>query len=329
MSRLALDETEELIRRGLRRRAESAPDPAVGIRTVLGAAPPPRRSRTPLLLVAAAAAIVLAVSIGVIVRPDAPAERVTVAAPGSVLALRPAWLPDGFVERYREISADGSLQTRGWTRPDEQGQEVLLTLLPGAEEMPETLPPGGERITVGEAPGYRYTVGDTALVTWTPDQDSTVQLRVTGVPDTSAAARRIADSVEPDGTARVHADLAFGALPGGLVADTTAVRGVSPADGVDEVRAVAPGDPGRSALSAEVSDDGPAGPGGTPVRVRGLEGTYVADGVATRDLSVRLPDGRWLVLRDATDQLTREQVVAVAEDLVIGEQPDHSWLGQR
>jgi hypothetical protein len=322
MSGLTLDETEELIRQGLRRRAESAPAPEAGIGAVLNAVPP-RRSRT-LLLVIAAAVVVLAVPIGLVLRPGAPAERVEVAAPGSALALRPAWLPEGFVERYREISADGALQIRGWTLPHDRGQEVLLSLFPGSAEVPETLPADGERITVGDAPGYGYTAGDTALISWTPEPGRTVQLRVTGVPGSGAAARRIADSVEADGTARVHAGLAFGALPGGLVPDTTVVSGGSPADGVDEVRAVAPGAPGGPALSAAVSAGEPARPGGDPVRVRGVEGTYAAHAVG-----VRLPDGRWLVVRDETGLLTREQVVAVADGLVVGDDPDHSWIGRR
>ncbi|WP_033293447.1 hypothetical protein [Amycolatopsis jejuensis] len=313
-------DTETLLRDSLERLAERAPS-GLEVRRALAR----RRRRRPRLALAAVAAAVIAVAAGVPLvvsaMSGAPAQ-LTPAAGRPVLAYTAKWLPDGFTEQYRSAGPGITPEVRQWqsgpgrvelaahsTADPEWAQTALrIAALPD-----QVVVHGRVGMVTGET-------GTAATLTWMPDDAHVLTAKVDGVPSAREIAQRVADSVTTE-PARIRGEARFGPLPAGLREQATTVRGSSPESATTVLDASGPGGP----VHAMVSGASPPLGGSVPVPLRGLPGAYVpASGPADALVTVRLPEGRWLTV---SGRVPREQLVAVADGVVLDPAPDYSWLG--
>ncbi len=295
---------------------------------------------------------------------DATGATAPSPAPGMATAplrYRPTWLPDGMAERFREAPVSDRANpklttTQLWkSTPIEDGpvQSAHIGLYSWrsdanatTHEPPVAIGEGGQPVGVA---GHEADVNgrpahvDDSTVTWQVDDHTKLMLVSPGMNLPEADLLRIARSVRPD-TTRLTAPLRADRLPAGLAPESVAVAGNSPRDwratliaegkGTQSYVAVSAGIPGtpdnsgaagetltvggRTAHLAQVDMEDPARP------------TYRA----TWELTVELGEGLVLTVRAGTKEptgastLTREDVIAVAEHVVLDPNPDLGWLGR-
>jgi hypothetical protein len=348
---------ERLIEDALAKQADRAPHPG----PVLNALRSPRRRRpSSWALAVGASATALVVAVAVALPVDAPRTDPGSAVPVSTsqasrserIALRhsPTWLPDGHTERLRSNATgsgpDGGLQ-RYWLAVPVDAEHVgdqPGVRLDVSEPSPGT-PIGGEEIGVGGRPGSVVTTASGVLVMWEAENGDRLQVAVRGLADARAVAVRVAESVRLDATTYA-APLAPGAgrSSGGR---GVVVAGDDPEHRLHLISSLGDrgnGFPWRATLSSERPG---LGEGGEPVTARGHAGVFFAprgqpdeqDPWTPAELLVLLDDGQWLrvtatgypgadVAVERTTA-TRDDLVALAEDVVIDPAADVSWLGSR
>ncbi|WP_275291495.1 hypothetical protein [Amycolatopsis sp. La24] len=318
------NETETLVRDSLERLAERAPD---GNQVLNALARARQRRRRPRLALAAAAAAVIAVAAGVPLVVETVAEapaQLTPAAGRPVLAYTPGWLPDGFTEQYRSGGPGTTAQVRQW-----QSGASRVELAAHSTADPEwaqtalRISAVKDQVVVHGRIAMVTGPSDTiATLTWMPDNRYVLTAKVEGVPDAREAAQQVADSVTVE-PVRVRGEARFGPLPAGLHEEATTVRGTSSDNATTVLDASGP----SGKVRATISGGSPALSGSGPVQVRGLPGAYVpASGPADAQVTVRLSTGRWLTV---SGRLPREQLVAVADGIVLDSAPEYGWLGTR
>ncbi|WP_409466010.1 hypothetical protein [Amycolatopsis sp. GA6-003] len=318
------NETETLLRDSLERLAERAPD---GHQVLNALARARQRRRRPRLALVAAAAAVIAVAAGVPLVVDTVTEapaQLSPAAGRPVLAYTPGWLPDGFTEQYRSGGPGTTAQVRQW-----QSGASRVELAAHSTADPEwaqtalRISAVRDQVVVHGRVGMVTGPTDTiATLTWMPDHRYVLTAKVEGVPDARATAEQVAESVTVE-PVRIRGEARFGPLPAGLHEEATTVRGSSADDATTVLDASGPSGKVRVQLGGSSPALGAAG----PVRVRGLPGAYVpAAGPADALVAVRLSSGRWLTV---SGRLPREQLVAVADGIVLDSAPEYGWLGTR
>jgi hypothetical protein len=193
---------------------------------------------------------------------------------------------------------------------------------------------------------------DDSTVTWQVDDHTKLMLVSPGMNLPEADLLRIARSVRPD-TTRLAAPLRADRLPAGLAPESVAVAGNSPRDwratliaegkGTQSYVAVSAGTPDNN--TAPDNSDSSAGStaAGEPLTVGGhaahlaqvdMEDPARPTYRATWELTVELGEGLVLTVRAGTKEptgastLTREDVIAVAEHVVLDPNPDLGWLGR-
>jgi hypothetical protein len=327
MNQLSEHETETLLREGLDRLAERAPD-GHEVRNALARARQTRRRGRPRLALAAVAAAVIAVTAGVpIVLHAVPSEQITAAAGRPVASFTPGWLPDGFTEQYRSSGPDITPQVRRWLAgPGRITLSAYSTADPDWSQTALRIAALKDQVVVGGRVGM--VTGDTgtaALLTWMADDRHVLTVAVEAVPGARAVAQEVAESVTTDDPVRVRGEARFGPLPGGLREFSTTVQGDSPGDGSTALDASADTAPRVAALHATVGAGSPGLGGTTPVPVRGGTGSYRAPaGPLEGMVAVQLPSGHWLTVSGRQPQ---DELVAVANAVVLDPAPDYSWLG--
>ncbi|WP_037369974.1 hypothetical protein [Amycolatopsis orientalis] len=318
------NETETLVRDSLERLAERAPDGHAVLNALARAR---QRRRRPRLALAAAAAAVIAVAAGVPLVVDAVTQapaQLSPAAGQPVLAYTPGWLPDGFTEQYRSGGPGTTAQVRQW-----QSGASRVELAAHSTADPEwaqtalRISAVKDQIVVhGRIAMVTGPTDTIATLTWMPDHRYVLTAKAEGVPDARAVAEQVADSVTVE-PVRVRGEARFGPLPAGLREEATTVRGSSSDDATTVLDASGP----SGKVRVTISGGSPALGGSGPVRVRGLPGAYVpASGPADAQVAVRLSSGRWLTV---SGRLPREQLVAVADGIVLDPAPEYGWLGTR
>jgi len=326
--KLSEHETETLLRESLERRAARAPD-GHEVRNALARASQ-RRPRARLALIGVTAAVVVifagaAIGTQVLTSSEEPAPTPEAAAAGLVLGYTPGWLPDGFTEQYRETGPGTTPQIRRWF--GDTGEVALSAYSTADPAWSQTalriasLP--DQTLVHGRVGMVTGATGTAALLTWMADDRHVLTAQVTGVPDARAVAQRIAESVTAKAVA-IHGELRFGSLPAGLRPLSTATYGTSPGDGGSEVKAYDPARPTVPAVRASVSAHAPTA-GAAPVRVRGLDGFFLAGDGDDAMVTVRLPSGRWLTV---AGKQPRDLLVAVADAVALDPAPDYRWLGR-
>jgi hypothetical protein len=321
MTRRSEHDTETLIRESLDRLAARAPD-GHAVREALAR---PRRPAARLTLVAVAVVVLVAgVFVGTQVLTRTP--DLVPAAGRPVLGFGPGWLPDGFTEQYREGGPGTAPQVRRWfAGPAEVTLAAYSTADPAWSQTALRIASIPDQVVVrGRIGMVTGDTGSAALLTWLADDQHVLTVRVGGVPDARAAARRVAESVttEPVG---VRGELRFGSLPAGLRERSAAVHGASPDDGATELTAADPARPGVAAVTAGVGAGSPGVGGAAPVVVRGGQGFFVAPKAgADAVVAVRLPSGRWLTVAGPEPAAV---LVAVADGVQLDPAPDYRWLG--
>lgn len=250
MNQLSEQETETLLREGLDRLAERAPD-GHEVRNALARARQGRRRSRPRLALAAVAAAVIAVTAGVpIVLHAMPGEQVTAAAGRPIVSFTPGWLPDGFTEQYRSSGPGITPQVRRWLAgPGRITLSAYSTADPDWSQTALRIAALKDQVVVGGRVGM--VTGDTgtaALLTWMADDRHVLTVAVEAVPDARTVAQDVAESVTTDDPARVRGEARFGPLPGGLREFSTTVQGGSPGDGSTALDASADTAPRVAAL---------------------------------------------------------------------------------
>lgn len=318
------NETETLVRDSLERLAERAPD---GNDVLNALARARQRRRRPRLALVAAAAAVIAVAAGVPLVVNTVTEapsQVTPAAGRPVLAYTPGWLPDGFTEQYRSGGPGNTAQVRQW-----QAGASRLELAAHSTADPEWAQTAlrisalkDQVVVHGRVAMVTGPTDTIATLTWMPDDHHVLTAKVEGVPDARTVAERVADSVTVE-PVQVRGEARFGPLPAGLREEATTVRGSSSDNATTVLDASGP----SGKVRVTIGGGSPALGGSGPVRVRGLPGAYVpASGPADALVAARLSSGRWLTV---SGRLPREQLVAVADGIVLDAAPDYTWLGSR
>lgn len=335
-----LTEVEDRLRTGLARRAGHAPSPDA-VLTAL-ARTRPVRHRPVALWVAVAAAVAVAVvggTVGIQALGHHQHVTTTTTIPSERVTMTVGWLPAGFTERSRDASADGQFQHRAWVSgPTDSDTAPNVGLSYAASSDLDALAPlkapGGDVVSVQ---GHRAVVttgsATSVTVTWQPSPDRVIEVHADNVPDARGVALRMADSVEPDPTGTVASGLAFGVLPAGLVPVSSGVYGESPAAGSsmlfasdqDRWTADVAVYLSRSLIVNQVRNEG------TPILVRGLPGTFLAEGAPGSGVDVQLADGKWLTVlsqpKGNGSPLSQAALLTIADSVRIG-QPDYSWLGR-
>ncbi|WP_406628926.1 hypothetical protein [Amycolatopsis sp. WGS_07] len=318
------NETETLLRDSLERLAEQAPDGNAVLNALARAR---QRKRRPRLALAAAAAAVIAVAAGVpfVVNAvtEAPAQ-LTPAAGRPVLGYTPGWLPDGFTEQYRSGGPGITTQVRQWQSGASQVELAAhSTADPEWAQTALRIAALPDQVVVhGRVAMVTGSVSTAATLTWMPDDHHVLTAKVEGVPDARAVAEQVADSVTAD-PVLVRGEARFGPLPAGMREGATTVRGSSSDNATTVLDASGP----AGKVRVTIGGGSPALGGSVPVQVRGVSGAYVpATGPADALVTVRLSSGRWLT---ASGRIPREQLVAVADGIVLDSAPDYGWLGSR
>ena len=272
------------------------------------------------------------------------------AAPnGYVLHFDPAWLPAGFVEVHRANGPDDAREERAWSATPVTGQSprVALTAFGATSEIGtdllNQLTKATHTVTLR---GHRTAIIDDqtptdAELTWQPDPHTVLQLDLTGLPEALATAERIATWVMPNSSATANAGLAFGTLPAGCRTFTAGVSGGSSGTATRYLYAgVESNGEQLQTLTLQLTPANqppqpPSGPASS-VSVLGRTGSYVAATPASAAyLTVQLADGDWLTLvntpqpdarRPALPELTRAQLVEIADNVTIDNNLDLSWI---
>lgn len=366
--------TDEMIRAAMHRVADTAPDGA-RVRAALAHRSRRYRQRRALLLAGGATAAVAAVAgpVALVVRrrpvrieaglpnladPAAPPEP---AGGNSFVPLRwrPTWLPEGYVEVSRTVTASdpaGGLQVRSWWRVGSgsgpAGGEDYLHLHAGPTDW------FGDQswrrpATVNGAPGgLAHEPGQVSQVVWqpTPGEMLAVGVTASGL-DAIEVAERIAGSVVADGLSGCELPLVAGWLPDGVAGDHVVTVDTDELGDLRVQLRVQPPDRGMSLVDAVMGTSVHRPGGWEPVTVRDLPGVgRVAPDPDDRVpaagaevpiagpsgwVHVELADARQLFLSLELSgladppELALADVVRVAESLHIGPDPDTSWLGHR
>ncbi|GAA1021673.1 MULTISPECIES: hypothetical protein [Amycolatopsis] len=320
------NETETLVRDSLERLAEQAPD-GNEVLNALARARQRQHRRRPRLALAAVAAAVIAVAAGVplvvTTVTDAPAQ-LTPAAGRPVLAYTPGWLPDGFTEQYRSGGPGNTAQVRQWQSGASRVEVAAhSTADPEWAQTALRISALKDQVVVHGRVAMVTGPSDTiATLTWMPDDRHVLTARVEGVPDARTVAEQVADSVTQE-PVLVRGEARFGPLPAGMREEATTVRGSDSDNATTMLDASGP----SGKVRVTIGSGSPALGGSGPVQVRGLSGAFVpASGPADAQVTVRLSSGRWLT---ASGRLPREQLVAVADGIVLDSAPDYAWLGTR
>ncbi|KAA2260991.1 hypothetical protein F0L68_19575 [Solihabitans fulvus] len=375
------DETETLISDTLVRQADRAPHPQTVLnRLYEPTASVPRQRRMLLVAAAAVAAVAVGAStmllhgsggdsrapeVGVGAAPSAsagaPSSAAKPAAAGIALKYKAGWLPEGYVEKYRESWLDNSDQNRTWvkgkgfggsrgSRDDDAATHINMELITAkngsaAFIQSESQYPTVVKTTVKGKPAYFQPLGDNAIqLTWAASDSQVLQLTLAAVPDLQATATRIAESVVADGSAQMQNPFVPGTVPGGIKPIDASVYGESAqtwgafmsfGDGHD-----------KKIFGAEVRHSDPGVTGGRAVTVRGKQGSFTTVPLSstgagpwgrtfmasTTVLTVQLDDGLWLAVSASSanqqqpNPFTEQDLVAFANGLTI--QPgDNAWLG--
>ncbi|MEV0898243.1 hypothetical protein [Actinoplanes sp. NPDC049802] len=344
---------DEMLRDALTSIADRAHDPgpvAAGIAALARV----RRQRRG-LLVAAAAVAGTAAGTAVLLRPAA--ERAApVAAPPTPsptvsktpaetrvpLLYRVGWVPTGYAETGRTATLPGTgpgRQTRSWQRGDDDTDLIHLFLQPRTEDALA----GRTQGTIGGRRCWQTTDPEQPLQIFLDAGDGMLLgVFVVKAADRAKTARRVADSIEPDGASVCAVSLVFGWLPERLTGPVTAsINGDR--SGWTESLSLESGE-GRLdvTLLREVST-----PKGEPATLRGVPGTVLMGGeiqdcgdaispppddpaatcrgrVAS---SARIDLGGTRILRVTTRaEVTREELIRIMNELVLGPKPDVSWL---
>jgi hypothetical protein len=183
-----------------------------------------------------------------------------------------------------------------------------------------------------------------AAVTWQPTPSDVVLLTVSGLPEVTTTAEKVARqlvAVDPANPVKVTAGLNFGPLPTGYQPYSQGASG-NQARPTRTIRAV--NGPSSSSIvpikdvTAQLTPPGstpslPSGPT-TPVTIRDRIGQYI-DGLSENAVAVQLADGFWLTVVSSPTSypnhqvtgLTKDQLIVIADDIVIDPHPDLSWLG--
>jgi hypothetical protein len=365
---------EDLVREAQHRQADNAVAPE-RIRAALPrrAARTARRRRTGFFAVVGAgvaglAAVVVPVVMTngtgpVVALPGAPKTSATV-VPGpfslapTTLRFKPTWLPGGFVERQRMVTAVNDNPTidyemRSWSKEpvndhgEVQGNLISLQVNPG--KLPPTPSTGaGDSATVGGKPAHFVGAdGSKSYVEWQVDGSSIASVSSHGsVSKTDLL--RIAESVRAD-KAVVTSPLTVGAPPAGVQVQGASFTGDSPSrwqftmHGDENVVTPSGGDKNRgnkrTAKGIEVyyGTFKPAPAGGETVTVGGHPGRVLKStqdaGLDGRSydmdqwwLEVDLGQGRYLTV--VSYALGRDATVALAGSVKVTAEPDLSWLGK-
>ncbi|WP_285501656.1 hypothetical protein [Actinokineospora sp. NBRC 105648] len=240
----------------------------------------------------------------------------------SVLGVR--WLPDGFTEQVREVTAEGTAVRRVWARQSARAGQESITLLAEpagqatspwrvAVEHPVTTEVNGMPGRVGQDATGRATV-----LTYPLDSITTVQLQVRGLPDGPDTALRIGRSVSRDRSDPLVVAARFGFLPAGM---RPLVLGVERA-ATGPLASITANRPGAADyLRVELAPRHEELPGGQPLTVLGRPAQLSQQPGYTSELRVDL--GRWsltvhYVGTNADDPTTRADIVRIAETVRIG-----------
>lgn len=359
---------DDLVRDAVRRQEALAVDPErIRARLPARAARQHRTRRIATLAAIGVAAAAVAVPVIVLRDPDpggsGPAASSTAAPttgpaiPGlatGALKYRPTWLPDGMVERYRAVplvSTPGpkDTTTRQWQSTsvdDEASGHIGLAYWPSVRSPADTaIPPvmTGEGGLSDRAPSHEVDINgnpgqyDTEVVTWQVDADTKLMLYAPGTGLSEDVMLRIARSVVPDTTA-LRAPLRVDWLPDGIAGEFLDVSGDSPSQW--SARIFADGE--RGYVSTSVGTRAPAASGeqlplagGRTANLAQVDEEDSARGYRTRwVLTVDLGNGRYLTVLGGdvpggpVNALSREDMVRVAENVVLDPSPDLTWLGR-
>jgi len=353
---------DDLIRDAVRRQEELAVDPE-RILTALPARTA-RRRRTFTVAAITAVAVAAAVTVPVVIlrEPSAggPAtsptsQTSTDALPPAVasapLRYRPTWLPAGFVERSRSVPvSDPALPKvttdRLWKRTsldDGELGHLGLSVWDVSEDDTERPPPSltgadgkpADRSAVDiNGSSGRY---DNDIVTWQVGHTK-LMLYAPGAGLTKNEMLRVARSVRPD-PASLRIPLRVNWLPDGVLGEFATMQGDSPAKWDSYVMAEGDAryayvsfgptvpDPrgdeiivnGRTAHLASLDEDDPFWPN---QRMHWLLTMDVGDG---RYLTIRAGSAKY---EQVPTPLVRDDVVRIAESVVLDQNPDLTWLGR-
>lgn len=335
-----MTDTESLIRDALRLRADQAPPEGA----VLAALRRPKRSRKPVFLaVTAATAAAVAIVTTMIGRPVAESPPgghsttvlTTATTPTTVtpigLGHSPTWLPDGFVETKRWFGDDVSVQ-RDWTgRPASTGlppprvQLVIKQAEAQERDVEQRIAtgPAVDRVMVNDAPGLfsNDTSGpneSNGTLSFTPAPGVYAVLSVYATLDVRTTLWRIAMSVRPDPTA-VRPPLSVGGSAPYLVEVTDEgwmAQAMGQIDGAGYVAALGTAPRRQSKTGFQEQP--------RAVTARGLPAEYLVSSHGS--LTVRLSPDLYLTV-EALDQgvASAEEMIAVAEAVVVDPDPDVAW----
>jgi hypothetical protein len=332
---------DEMLRDALLTIADRAHDPGPVAAGIAARARAHRQRRG--LLVASAAAVTGA-GVAVAVWPRTPASVLPQVAPavshtpaGTVAPLshRPGWLPAGLAEVRRMGTVPGSgkvTQTRTWQRGADPNDMVHLFLVP----RPDFEPHGYQTLTLGGRRAWAYPGPGKVFVE--VDRNAILAMSVGRSDRTGEVARRVAASIEPDPSSVVGVSLAFGWVPErftGPVRTELSGTATRPHEILRLDASV------EAELVWEVSTSK-----GEPITLRGRPGSiHLGDpgvgcpdlpgnAVACRGMSafarVELDDGRLLrVMIGPGETVSRAELIRITEELVLGPEPDTSWLPRR
>jgi hypothetical protein len=348
---------DDLIRDAVRRQEALAVDPeriraALRVRTTRR-----RRSRT-LVVLATACAAITAVTVPVLVRDAPTVSPPATTAPGPALPgaitvpldYHPTWLPPGMAERARAALLPSGptpveAQHRTWMGPAMNDElksttpSFTMAVIPADHDPREHLLYASVHpVEVNGRPGW----ADAEAVAWTITDDTLLLIRSPeDSPLPEADLLRIARSVEPDHE-QLRAPLRLDWLPAGFETRSVDVRGNSPAQRLSRIIAVN----GARYLSVQVGTPLPRRSGeqltvnGHPATLATGADTGPDDYVdgwfpyrADLTLTVDRGDGTYLTVRSTqdpavTERLSREDIIEVAENVVVDPHPYLDWLGR-
>ncbi|MBW6438673.1 hypothetical protein KZ829_33595 [Actinoplanes hulinensis] len=254
------------------------------------------------------------------------------------LLFRAAWMPTGYAETARDATLPGApvRQARSWQRGDDV---IHLFLHPRTEEElagRTTSTIGGRRAWLTDNPGQPLQVHLDAA------EGMLLGIAIDKAGDRARTAQRIAASIEPDGVSECAVSLALGWLPDRLTGTVTASLNGTRTDWSESL--ILESGQGRLdvSLAREVST-----PKGEPATLRGVPGTVFMGGeikdcgdavVPPTDgppatcrgrvaSSARIELGGSRILRVTTwAEVTRDELIRIMNELVVGPEPDVSWL---
>ncbi|GIE31820.1 hypothetical protein Ait01nite_048650 [Actinoplanes italicus] len=300
------------------------------------------RQRRGLLVASAAAVTGTGVAVAVWPRtptkilPDRkPAVSPRPTATRAPVGYRPGWLPAGLTEVGRMGTVPGTgpvSQTRTWQRGADGDDMVHLFLVPRSQFDPSGFDPltlGGRRAWAYPGPGKVWVE---------VDDRSFLSVSVGRSDRTGQVARQVAASIEPDPSAVAEVSLAFGWLPetftgpvsAGLSGTAVRWHEVLRRDRAIEAELVwevstAKGEPVtlRGRPGAIHLGDTHLGCPDLPARLSACRG-------ASASARVDLGDGRLLrVMIGAGYAVSRTDLIRITEDLIVGPEPDTTWLPAR